>query len=395
MINFKKPLYLIDAVRSPIGQYRGSLSRIPIIETAAQLVQSLLARKSLSHQKIDSFVFGQVLSAGVGQAPARQVALRAGLDISTHCLTLNKVCSSGLSAIIQASMSIELGESKIVIAGGMESMTRSPKINLDDDSDGIESYMLDGLTDVYDQVLMGEFAEQISYNRGIGRREQDAYAIDSYEKAIKAERDGAFDSQLVNISTSHSIPGALALISENSLLLDQDEELKRYNPDKMKSLKPAFRSNGAITAANCPAISDGAAAVLLCSDKNISETPPMARILASHSVSMEPSEFPLAPTLAIQEILDHMKINLSEIDQFEINEAFAVVPMAAIQDLKLDPNKVNPQGGAIAIGHPIGCSGARIVVNLCHSLVQNKKRLGLAAICNGGGEATALLIERV
>lgn len=375
---------IVSRARTPIGRFLGAFSAVPAPDLGAAVIQAAVSRAGLSGLDVDEVIMGQVLTAGVGQAPARQAALKADLPVSVPCTTVNKVCGSGLKAVILAAQSIQLGETQIAVAGGMESMSCAPylmpkaRLGYRMGNQAIwDAILQDGLLDPYSQAHMGVFGDQCAAEFHFSRQEQDAFAQSSYEKALSAQKNGFFKQEIT------------------PLLIDQDEEPAGYKPEKMALLKPAFASTGTVTAANASKINDGAAALVLMNEsesckRNIK---PLVKIISMATFAQDPAHFTTAPAGAIKQALQKANLALSDIDFFEINEAFAVVAMACIQELGLDPAKVNIWGGAVALGHPIGCSGARLLVTLCSILENRQAKTGCVAICLGGGEAVALIIS--
>ena len=392
----KNEVLIIDGKRTPVGSFNGGLSTINAPELGAVVIKELVNSSQIDPYQIDEVIMGNVLSAGLGQAPARQAALRAGLPKSTECLTINKMCGSGLKATMLAMQSILTGNSKIVIAGGMENMSLSPYL-LPRARSGyrlghgeiIDSLITDGLWDAYHDKHMGSCAEMLAEKNNLSRGEQDQFAEQSYTKAHTAIKSGWFSDEIVSVSIPQRKGGPI--------IVDQDEEPQRINFEKMKVLRPAFEKSGTITAANASKINDGAAAVLISSSEfaNLNQLKPQAKMIAQASFAHEPDWFTTAPIKAISKVLSIAGLNEKDIDLWEINEAFAPVAMAAIDEYKIDGDKVNICGGAIALGHPIGASGARVLVTLLHSLQRVGGRFGLATLCIGGGEASALIIERM
>ena len=382
----KNEVLIIDGKRTPVGSFNGKLSTINAPELGAVVIKELVNNSQIDPYQIDEVIMGNVLSAGLGQAPARQAALRAGLPKSIECLTINKMCGSGLKATMLAMQSIQTGDSKIVIAGGMENMSLSPYL-LPKARSGyrlghgeiIDSMITDGLWDAYHDKHMGGCAEMLAKKNNISRGEQDQFAEQSYTKAHTAIKSGWFSDEIVSVSVPQrkGIP----------IIVDQDEEPQRINFEKMKILRPAFEKSGTITAANASKINDGAAAVLITSEEfaHSYDLKPQAKMTAQASFAHEPDWFTTAPIKAISKVLSIAGLNKKDIDLWEINEAFAPVAMAAIDEYKIDGDKVNICGGAIALGHPIGASGARILVTLLHSLQRVGGRFGLATLCIGGG----------
>lgn len=389
-------IVLVSACRTPIGRFRGALRSIPAPKLGAFAIREAVHRSGIAPDRVEEVILGNVLSSGLGQAPARQAARHAGLSESVQCLTVNKVCGSGLQSIILASQTVALKDASIVVAGGMESMSNAPFL-LDHARDGyrmgnaelIDSMIRDGLTDAYDGMLMGNAAEQCAATNHISREEQDEYAILSYTRAQEAQSAGRFEREIVGVEVLDS--------AKERVCVSRDEDVTRTDFAKIPALKPAFGKDGTITAASASKISDGAAAVVVTSRSFASQlgVKPLARIVAYASYAKEPNCFPTAPVEAITKVLVRANLSVGDIDCFEINEAFAVVPLFAIRELGLDPGRVNVNGGAIALGHPIGASGARLVVTLLHSMEQRQARYGLATLCIGGGEANAMVVERI
>lgn len=386
-------IVIVAARRSPLGGMLGSLSSLAAPQLAAQVIQAVVQDSGIAVEKIDEVFMGCVLPAGLGQAPARQAALLAGLANSTGCTTINKVCGSAMKSIMLAFDSIQSGNGAIKIAGGMESMSNAPYL-LPRVRQGLrlghakvlDHMFLDGLEDAGEKQLMGVYGEQCADKYQFSREQQDAFAIRSVQRAQRAIQGGEFAAEIVPIEVQNK---------KETLWIDQDEQPMKAKIEKISQLKPAFRENGSITPANASSISDGAAAVMLTS-KNLAQElncKILARIVAHSSHSQAPAEFTTAPIEAINKVLQKAGWHKDEVDLFEINEAFAVVTMAAIEDLQLNAEKVNVNGGACALGHPIGCTGSRIVVTLIHALRQRGLKKGIAALCIGGGEATALALE--
>lgn len=393
-------VYIVTAARTPFGKFFGALKNIPAPELAASVVQKMLSRVIIPFSKVQEIYFGEVLTAGVGQNPARQVAIRSGLSQECHAVTVNEVCSSSLVAVRIATQNILLGDAELIVAGGAESMSRAPyllrrtKRMFDDktladygaqlDAILIDSMQYDGLRDIYGPKMpsMGELADMCATSHHISRKEQENFAAESFHRAKNAQTRGYFDSQLAYIHTSGGVMYA-------------DEGIREPDLDKIKALKPAFRKDGTVTAATSSQISDGAAMLLLCSEvmKNKLGLKPLARVVAYATHSQNPYWYTTAPVGAIKAVLAKAQLTLDQVDLFEINEAFAVVPIYAMRQLGIPHDKVNIWGGAIALGHPIGASGARLVTTLAYELRMTGKRYGIAVACNGGGEAVALLIE--
>ena len=390
-----KDVVIISACRTPVGSFRGSLSSLPAPRLGAIAIREAVRRAGISADQVDEVIMGNVLQAGVGQAPARQAALFADLPKSVECMTINKVCGSGLKAVALAAQAIMLGDAETVVAGGMESMSNAPYL-LDKVREGyrmghgelIDVIMRDGLVDVYNNFLMGNAAEICARDCQIPREAQDEFAITSYKRAQDAQRSGRFAKEIVGVELS-SPKGETVTVLE-------DEDVTKTNFEKIPKLKPVFQKDGTVTAANASKISDGAAALVLMSGEKAARQglKPLARIVAQASFAKDPVWFTTAPADVIAKVLKKANLTLNDIDLFEINEAFAVVALAVNKLAGLDPQKVNVNGGAIALGHPIGASGARILVTLLYALEQRDRKRGLAALCIGGGEATAVIVER-
>jgi acetyl-CoA C-acetyltransferase len=387
---------IIAAKRTPVGAFQGSLSSIPAPKLGAVAIKALLDETGLDVNHVNEVIMGNVLAAGLGQAPARQAALFAGLPNSVECLTINKMCGSGLKAVMLGAQAIQCGDSDIVIAGGMENMSAAPYL-LPKGRTGQrlghgsveDSIIKDGLWDVYNDQHMGNCAELCAREKNYTRKEQDEFAEQSYSRAINAQSEGLFIDEIIAVEVPQRKGG--------SIVVTEDEEPGKANFEKMKTLRPAFEKDGTITAANASKINDGASAVLMMSSEKAEELglKPIVKIIAQASAAHEPEWFTTAPSKAIKNVLEKAGINAESIDLWEINEAFAPVTMAAIDDFNLDVNKVNINGGAIALGHPIGASGARILTTLIHAMEKNNAKTGLATLCIGGGEASALIVEKV
>jgi acetyl-CoA C-acetyltransferase len=394
-MKFSKNIYLCQALRTPIGSFQGALASQPAPDLAAQLIKALLQRTGIADTHIDEVILGCVLTAGIGQAPARQALIRSGLANSTQALTVNKVCSSGLKAVLLAAQQIELGISHAIIAGGMENMSQAPYLlpalragarlgNVE----AVDSIIRDGLWDPYNNYHMGDAGELCAREHKISRQQQDDYAEQSYRRAQAAQAEGAFKDEILPIAVTRGK-------AESSVEID--EEPGKVNFEKLKSLRPAFQKDGSITAANASKINDGAALMLVCSEEYLQRhaLKPLAKVHALGVAAQAPEWFTTAPVKALEAALQSANLRLEQIDLFEINEAFAVVALACAQALKLPHERLNVHGGAVALGHPIGASGARILCTLVHALKRRALRYGAAAICNGGGEATALVVEAV
>ena len=386
---------IVSYARTPIGAFGGSLAALSAPQLGSVAIKAALDRAAVAPDKVDEVIMGNVLTAGVGQAPARQAALGAGLPDSVETFTVNKVCGSGLKAVMLAAQAIRCGDAQIVVAGGMESMSNVPyylpgartglRLGHKEVTDGL---ILDGLWDVYNQVHMGSCAEICAREGEYSRADQDEYTALSYRRTLAAQDEGRFDKEIVSVEVPQRRGDPQVVI--------KDEEPGKVNFDKIPTLRPVFEKDGTITAANASTINDGAAALVVMSAATALELgiTPLARILGQASAAQAPEWFTTAPAKAVRQLLDKTGLTMAEIDLFEINEAFAVVALAALKELDLDPEKVNVNGGAVALGHPIGASGARILVTLLSALEQRDARRGLAAICIGGGEAAALVVER-
>ncbi|MEK2645586.1 thiolase family protein [Bdellovibrio sp. BCCA] len=386
---------IVSSVRTPVATFQGGYSTLAAPKLGAIAIKEAISRAGVSANEIDECIMGEVLTAGVGQAPARQAALYAGLKNSTPCMTINKVCGSGLKAVMLAADSIALGNTKIAVAGGQENMTLSPHL-LENSRSGYrmgptqmtDSMIKDGLWDPYNNFHMGNAAEICVKEHGFTREEQDAFAIDSYKKAQDAWSKGLFKNEIAAVVVEGK---------KGAVTIDKDEEPFNTNFDKIPGLKPAFDKAGTITAANASKINDGAAAHVLMAESEAKKRgiKPLAKIVAHGTFAHDPKYFTTAPVGAIRGALNKAGLKIADIDLWEINEAFAVVTQVAMKELEIPAAKVNIHGGAVAIGHPIGASGARILATLVHALHTHGKRYGLATLCIGGGEAVALIIEKV
>ncbi|KAG6039637.1 erg10, acetyl-CoA C-acetyltransferase [Claviceps citrina] len=390
------PVYIVSAARTPVGSFLGSLSSLSATQLGSTAIKGAVERAGIKPEDVEEVFFGNVLSAGLGQAPARQCAIGAGLPNSTISTTVNKVCASGLKAIILGAQNIMLGTSSVVVAGGTESMSNTPHYLPTlrsgakyGDQTLVDGVLKDGLTDAYKKEHMGLQGELCASEYHLSRQAQDDYAIQSYQKAQAATEAGLFTEIIpVEVSGGRGKP---------AVTVDRDDEVKNLNADKLKAMRPAFKPDGSITAPNAAPINDGAAAVVLMSEAKVKElgVKPIAKILGWGDAEREPERFTIAPSLAIPKAIKHAGLTDKDIDYYEINEAFSVVALANIQLLGLDPSKVNVYGGSVAIGHPLGCSGARIITTLTSVLKEKKAKIGCAGICNGGGGASALVIENL
>ncbi len=391
-----KEVVIVSAKRTPVGSFQGKLSTVPAAQLGSNVIKSIVDETQIDTNQIDEVIMGCVLPAGQGQAPARQAALGAGLPTSVECLTINKVCGSGVKSAMLATQAIQVGDADVVIAGGMENMSLAPYL-LPKARTGyrmghgklIDSMVNDGLWDVYNNIHMGSCAELCAKDRKYTREEQDAFAIKSYRRAHAAQKNDLFDNEISAVT--------IPMRKGAAIVINEDEEPGRTNFDKIPKLRPAFDKEGTITAANASKINDGAAAVMLMSREKADELKlkPIVRIVAQASAAHAPEWFTTAPSKAIAKVLEKVNLTAEDINLWEINEAFAPVAMAAIDDFKIDTNKVNVNGGAIAIGHPIGASGARIFTTLIHAMQKQEAKYGLATLCIGGGEASAIIVERI
>ena len=391
-----KEVVIVSAVRTPMGSFGGSLSSVSATTLGGVAIKGALEKVSLSADKVDEVYMGNVLQANLGQAPARQAAMAAGLTQEVPCTTINKVCSSGMKSIMLAAQSIMCGDNDIVIAGGMENMSSVPhyfakgrngqKLG---DMKLIDGLVKDGLTDVYNKVHMGNCAELCAKEMNFSREQQDAFAIESYNRSASAWENGKFKDEVV--------PVAVPQRRGDELIVSEDEEYKNVKMDKIPNLRPVFDKDGTVTAANASTLNDGAAALLLMSAEKAKELglKPLAKIRSYADAAHQAEWFTTAPAKALPIALDKANLSTSDVDYFELNEAFSVVGLANIEKLGLDATKVNVNGGAVSLGHPLGCSGARIIVTLLHVLQQNDAKVGAAGICNGGGGASAMVVEMI
>jgi len=387
-------VFIVEARRTPFGSFGGALSEIAAPELASQVITDLLHRSQMPAEAIDEVIVGQVLQGGCGQAPARQAMRKAGLPDSVHAMTINKVCGSGLKAIMLAADTIRLGDSDSVVAGGMENMSLAPYAlptlrtgQRMGHAQALDLMIFDALQDPYSGRHMGEITETWVERHGLSREDQDQYAARSYRLAQAAVAAGTFADELTPVIKSSR---------KGDITIDKDEEPGRGNIDKLPTLRSAFKKDGTITAGNASTINDGAAFLIVCSKQTMQRhnLQPIARLVASATNSIAPDDFAEAPIGAIQKAIARAGLTLADIDLFEINEAFAAVPLVAVRELGLDLDKVNVNGGAVAIGHPVGASGARLAVTLIRELAARKKRYGVASLCIGGGEAVAAVFER-
>ncbi|SOD98351.1 thiolase family protein [Spirosoma fluviale] len=386
---------IISAVRTPIGSFGGVLSTLTAVDLGAAAIRGALSRAGIQPELVQEVYMGNVVSANVGQAPAKQAALKAGLPPTVPCTTINKVCASGTKAIMLAAQVIQLGQADVVVAGGMESMSNTPyyvpKARFGykyGNAELVDGLARDGLVDAYDQCAMGVFADQTASTYGISREEQDAFTVQSYRRSESSTQSGRFSGEIVPVEVSSR---------KGTVSVSEDEEYKNVIYDKIPTLKAAFTPNGTVTPASSSPISDGASALVIMSRRKADELglTPLARIVAYADAEQEPQWFTTAPTKAVPLAIERAGLTTSDIDYFEINEAFAVVPLTFSKVLEVPQEKLNVFGGAVSIGHPLGASGARIVTTLTNVLQQNGGRYGAVGICNGGGGASAIVIEKL
>ncbi len=388
-----KDVFLAGGVRTPIGGFRGSLSSVSAPVLGGLTVSAALERAGVPKEQVNEVIFGNVLSAGLGQNVARQVTIGAGLAPSVGGTTVNKVCGSGLKTVMLAAQGIQCGDAELVVAGGTENMSQAPYL-LPQARDGyrmgngqlVDSMIRDGLWDVYNDIHMGMAGDQCAEKYGFTRQLQDDFAVASYQRAIQAQADGSFADEIVPVEVKQR---------KSTTLVEADEEPARFNEEKLRSLSPAFGKEGTVSAGNASSINDGAAAILVLSGAKVEELgiAPQAKILGFSTFSREPEWFTLAPVGAVANLLKALDWKAEEVDLFEVNEAFSVVPMAVMKDLNVPHDKMNVHGGAVALGHPIGASGARVLVTLLGALKQRGAKRGIASLCIGGGEGVALAVE--
>ena len=390
-----KEVVIVSAVRTPMGSFMGSLSSISAPKLGSIAIKGAIEKSGIKSNDIQEVFMGNVLQANLGQAPARQAAIFAGLPTGIPCTTINKVCSSGMKSIMLAAQTIKSGDNDIVVAGGMENMSSVPhyfdKARIGQklgDMRLVDGMVKDGLTDVYNNVHMGNCAEICAKEMNISRVEQDNYAIESYNRSTKSWTEGNFNDEIVSVNVPQR--------RGDDLIISEDEEYKNVKLDKIPQLRAVFEKDGTITAANASTLNDGASALILMSADKANELgiTPIARILSYADASQEPEWFTTAPAKAVPLAISKAGLNISDVDYFELNEAFSVVGIANMKILSLDPSKVNINGGAVSLGHPLGSSGSRIVVTLINVLKQKKSKIGVAGICNGGGGASAIVIEK-
>ena len=390
-----KEVYIVSAVRTPIGSFLGGLSTVPATALGATAIKGAIEKAKVKNEAIDEVFMGNVLQANLGQAPARQAAINAGLSESVPCTTVNKVCASGMKSIALAAQTILAGDNHIVVAGGMENMSQVPHyvngrqgVKLGDIkmTDGM---VKDGLTDVYNRVHMGVCADKCATEHNFSREDQDAFAVQSYEKSAKAWSEGKFKDEVVPVSVPQR--------KGDPIIVSEDEEYKNVRMDKISALRPAFNKEGTVTAANASTLNDGASALVLASKEAVEKhgLKPIAKIVSYADAAQDPEWFTTAPAKALPIAINKAGLTNDQIDFWELNEAFSVVGLANIKLLGIDANKVDVNGGAVSLGHPLGNSGSRIIVTLINVLKQNGGKIGAAGICNGGGGASAMVIENI
>jgi acetyl-CoA C-acetyltransferase len=386
-------IYLAGAVRTAIGSFNGALAEVPATALGSAVIRAALVRSGVQAGQIDEVIMGNVLTAGQGQNPARQASIGAGLGPGVGATTVGKVCGSGLKAVMLAAQAIQCGDASMIVAGGMENMSRAPYL-LDKARNGyrmghgelIDSMLRDGLTDAYSGAIMGACGDACAARYGFTREQQDDFAIASFKRAQAAVTAGVFAREIVPVP---------APAGKSTIMVVDDEQPRRFNEEKLRQLRPAFGKDGTVTAGNAASINDGAAAVVVLGAGTMKSLGirPAARVLGYATASIEPQWFTLAPIAALKRLMDRLSLKVADIDLFEINEAFAVVAMAAIKDLAIPHEKVNVNGGAVALGHPIGASGARTLVTLLNAMRDRRARIGVTTLCIGGGEAVAMAVE--
>lgn len=389
-----KEVYIVSAVRTPMGSFNGILSTVPATKLGAIAIKGALEKAGVDAKEVNEVFMGNVLQAGLGQAPARQAAIFAGIGDNVPCTTVNKVCASGMKALMLGAQSVMLGINDVVVAGGMENMSLVPHYLMNSrkgykygDFTAVDGLALDGLKDVYNNYMMGNAADDTAIEHNISREEQDAFAIESYKRSAKAWESGKFRDEIV--------PVEIPQRKGEPLLVAEDEEYKNVFFDKIPQLKPAFTPNGTVTAANASTMNDGAAAMVIMSREKMEQLglQPIARIAGFADAAQRPERFTTSPAIAVPKAVANAGCTMDQIDYFELNEAFSLVGVVNNKLMNLDPAKVNVNGGAVALGHPLGASGARILVTLINVLKQNKGKFGAAGICNGGGGASAMVLE--
>jgi acetyl-CoA C-acetyltransferase len=390
-----KDVFIAGGVRTPIGSFSGSLAEVPAAVLGGTAIKAALQRAGVSADQVNEVIFGNVLSAGLGQNIARQSAIKAGLAQSVGATSVNKVCGSSLKAVMLAAQAIQCGDAEVVVAGGTENMSAAPYLLPKaragyrlGNGEIIDSLIHDGLWDVYNNLHMGVCGDRCAAKYQFSQQDQDDYAVASYQRALKAQADGVFADEMVPVEITSR---------KGTVTVDRDEEPVRFNEAKLRALKPAFGKEGTITAGNASSINDAAAAIVVLSGEKVRELgiKPQAKILGYSTYSREPEWFTLAPIGAIASLMKQLSLGLNDVDLFEINEAFSVVPMAAMRDLCIPHEKLNVYGGAVALGHPIGASGCRTLVTLLNAINRHNAKIGIDSLCIGGGEAVAMAVERV
>ena len=391
-----KEVYIVSAVRTPMGSFGGKLAKISATKLGATAIKGALDKVNIAADQVDEVFMGNVLSAGLGQAPARQAAMFAGLSQDVPCTTINKVCSSGMKSVMLAAQAIALGDQDLVIAGGMENMSAVPYYNMNQrfgsklgDVKIKDGLVLDGLTDVYNNYHMGNAAELCAKEYNFSREDQDNFAIESYNRSAKSWEAGKFNNEIVPVEIPQK--------KGDPLLMTEDEEYKNVKMEKIPALRPVFQKDGSVTAANASTLNDGAAALVLCSKEKMEELglTPIAKVRSYADAAQAPEWFTTAPSKAVPKAIEKAGISAGDVDFYELNEAFSVVGLANMKELGIDSTKTNVNGGAVSLGHPLGCSGARILVTLINVLDQNNAKIGAAGICNGGGGASAVVLEKL
>jgi len=391
-----KEVYIVSAVRTPMGSFGGKLAKISATKLGATAIKGALDKVNIATDQVDEVFMGNVLSAGLGQAPARQAAMFAGLSQDVPCTTINKVCSSGMKSVMLAAQAIALGDQDLVIAGGMENMSAVPYYNINQrfgsklgDVKIKDGLVLDGLTDVYNNYHMGNAAELCAKEYNFSREDQDNFAIESYNRSAKSWEAGKFNNEIV--------PVEIPQRKGDPVLMTEDEEYKNVKMEKIPALRPVFQKEGSVTAANASTLNDGAAALVLCSKEKMEELglTPIAKVRSYADAAQAPEWFTTAPSKAVPKAIEKAGISADDVDFYELNEAFSIVGLANMKELGIDSTKTNVNGGAVSLGHPLGCSGARILVTLINVLDQNNAKIGAAGICNGGGGASAVVLEKL
>lgn len=390
-----KDVFLAGGVRTAIGAFSGALAEVPAPTLGSIVIQSALQRAGVPGDQVDEVIMGNVLGAGLGQNPARQATVAAGLPKSVGATTVNKVCGSGLKSVMMAAQAIQCGDAQLAVAGGMENMSAAPYLLKKartgyrmGNGELVDSMIHDGLWDIYSNVHMGTCGDTCARQEKFSRETQDDFAVASYKRALQAQAEGGFAQEITPVEVKDR---------KGVVIVDKDEELGRFNEDKLRQLKPAFGKEGSVTAGNASSIDDAAAAIVVLSPEKLQTlgVTPQAKILGYSTSSREPEWFTLAPVAAVGKLMKQLGWTVADVDLFEVNEAFSVVPMAVMKDLGVPHEKMNVYGGAVALGHPIGASGARVLVTLLNALKQRGLRTGIASLCIGGGEAVAMAVQRV